>query len=87
MKIAAIASKSEGAEVVSRDQQVIWHPNVMPELRGAGFSEHAICPWQGENANRRDDTVEARTVTEAVALLSLKEDVVADAHPERCARI
>ena len=55
--------------------------------RGVAISEHAICPWQGENVNRRDDTVEARSVEDAVAVLSVKEEVVADAHPERCARL
>lgn len=40
---------------------------------------------QGENVNRRDESAEARSVEDAIAVLALKEsEAEADRHPERC---
>lgn len=40
---------------------------------------------EGENLNREDDTVEARSVTEAISALELSDNAPGDAHPEKCA--
>ncbi len=38
---------------------------------------------EGENLNREDDGVEARSVTEAISALELDEPSAGDSHPER----
>ena len=42
---------------------------------------------EGENPNRGDDAVEARSVTEAISALELEEPSAGDAHPERSIEI
>lgn len=38
---------------------------------------------EGENLNREDDAVEARSVTEAISALELNDSAPGDAHPEK----
>ena len=40
---------------------------------------------EGENLNRDDDSVEARSVTQAISALELDANTAGDAHPEKCA--
>ena len=39
---------------------------------------------EGENLNRDDDGVEARSVTQAISALELDAHTAGDAHPEKC---